>query len=229
MQWPPTRPGRKRREIPLGAGRLQHFQRVYAQFVEQFGQVVHQRDIQVALGVFDHLGRFGHLQRAGPVRTRGDDGAVQPVHKIGHLGGGAGSHLEDAGDPVLLVTGVDAFGDVTGEEIVVVTQARHFFEDRNAHFLGTARIHGGFVDHDVAGLDDLAQRFTGLDQGRPDQAAWPRVDRGRHGDDVEHSSPRMCRPARGAETQPPGGGQFIGIHLQRDVPCRRAIARRAWH
>ena len=62
--------GAERQEVPLGAGRLQHFQGVDAELVEQDRQVVDQGDVEVALGVLDHLGRFGDLDASWPCGCR---------------------------------------------------------------------------------------------------------------------------------------------------------------
>ena len=50
----------KGEKIPLRAGRLQHRFGVDAHAVEDHRQFVDQRDIEIALGVFDHLGGLGH-------------------------------------------------------------------------------------------------------------------------------------------------------------------------
>ena len=67
----------ERQEVPLRAGGLQHFQRVDADLVEDDGQLVHQRDVQVALGVLDDLGGLGHLDAGGAVHAGLDDRFVQ--------------------------------------------------------------------------------------------------------------------------------------------------------
>lgn len=51
----------KRQKIPFGACGLEHFVCVDAQFVEENRQFVHQRDVEVALGVFDYLSGPGRL------------------------------------------------------------------------------------------------------------------------------------------------------------------------
>ena len=61
MQWPPTRPGRNGRKFHLVPAASQHFARVDADAVEDDRQLVHQRDVEVALRVLDHLRRLGHL------------------------------------------------------------------------------------------------------------------------------------------------------------------------
>jgi hypothetical protein len=124
MQWPPTRPGLELQEVPLGAGGFQHLGGVDADLVEDDGQLVHQRDVEVALRVLDHLGRLGGLDAAGPVHAGHDDLLVQPGHLVQRLGRVAGDDLEDLGERVFLVAGVDALGAVADEEVLLPLQAR---------------------------------------------------------------------------------------------------------
>jgi hypothetical protein len=78
--------GAEGQEVPLGAGGFEHVQGVDAEAVEDQRQFVHQGDVEVALGVLDHLGGFGHLDRAGLVGAGGDDAAIQRIDEIGDLG-----------------------------------------------------------------------------------------------------------------------------------------------
>ena len=48
-------------EVPLGAGGGEHVGRADAHAVEDDRQLVHQGDVEVALGVLDDLGRLGDL------------------------------------------------------------------------------------------------------------------------------------------------------------------------
>jgi hypothetical protein len=93
MQWPPTRPGTEAQEIPLGAGRLEHFAGVDADLVED-RNLVHQGDVDVALGVLDHLGRFGHLDRRCLVDA-GDHRAIEIGQQIERFGVFPGDDLDD--------------------------------------------------------------------------------------------------------------------------------------
>ena len=70
MQWPPTRPGPERQEIPLGAGRGEHFARVDAEAIEEQRQLVDERDVDVALRVLDDLRRFGDADASWPCACR---------------------------------------------------------------------------------------------------------------------------------------------------------------
>jgi hypothetical protein len=71
----------ERQEIPLGAGGEQYFFGIDAQALEQQRQFVDQGDIDVALGVFDHLGGFRHADAGGAVSAGGNDAPIQCVHE----------------------------------------------------------------------------------------------------------------------------------------------------
>ena len=64
-------------EVPLGAGRLEHLDRVEAHLLEDDGELVDEGDVDVALRVLDHLGGLGHLDRGGAEHAGGDHRAVQ--------------------------------------------------------------------------------------------------------------------------------------------------------
>ena len=70
MQCPPTEAGAEWQEIPLGAGRQQHFLGVYADALKDHRELVDQRDVDIALGILDDLGRLGDLDARGRVRTK---------------------------------------------------------------------------------------------------------------------------------------------------------------
>ena len=151
-------------EIPFRARRLEHFQGVDAQTMKDQTELVHQGDVEVALGVLDDLGRFGHFDRAGLVRTGRDDLAIHAVHRFGDLGRAAARDLLDGGQTVLFVTGVDAFRAVAAEEVLVELKSAEFLQHGNAHFFRGSGVDGGFVDDDVTTLQGLSHRFAGFNQ-----------------------------------------------------------------
>ena len=132
-------------EVPLGAGRLQHCLGVDAQAIEDDRQFVHQRDVEVALGVLDHLGRLGHADARRAVGAGGDDLGVERVHPLGDLGVDP-EVTHDRSDTVLLVTRVDPLGAVAREEVLVEAQTRDALQHRNAVLLGRPRVDGGLVE-----------------------------------------------------------------------------------
>ena len=119
MQCPPTRPGPERQEVPLGAGRLEHLDRVDADLVEDQRELVHQRDVEVALRVLDDLGGLGDLDAARPVHAGGDDAAVERGDALERLRRVARDDLRDPRQRVLAVARVDALGRIADEEIAL--------------------------------------------------------------------------------------------------------------
>ena len=81
---PPDQTGVEIQEIPLGARRRQDVAGVDPHAVENHGQLVHQGDVQVALGVFDHFGRLGHPDRGRLVNA----GRHHPAVDVGQQAGG---------------------------------------------------------------------------------------------------------------------------------------------
>nr|ART37286.1 D639 [uncultured bacterium] len=171
----------KRQEIPLGAGRFQHFRCVDAEPVEDQRQLVDQGDVQIALGVLDHLGRLRDADAAGAVGF--GDGGVQRVHVLGRRRRGTGGDLGHRLQAVLAVTGIDALGAVADEKIAVQRQAGFALQDRCADFLGRARIHRGFVNHHIAGFQNLPHGAAGRQQG-PEVRSLVGIHRRWHGDDI---------------------------------------------
>ena len=98
------------RKLPLGASGGQNVGRTDAHAVEDDRELVHQGDVQIALGVLDHLGGFGDLDARGAVDARVDDGAVGGGDALERRGVLARHDLHDALERVLGVAGVDAFG-----------------------------------------------------------------------------------------------------------------------
>ena len=139
--------GAKGQEVPFRAGRLEDFQGVDADFMEDDRQLVHQRDIEVALRVFDHLRGFGHLDRAGAMHAGRHDAAVDLGDAIQRRGRIPRDDLHDPGQRVLLVARVDALRRIPDEEILLPFQAGMAFELRDADFFGGAGIDRG-LEHD---------------------------------------------------------------------------------
>ena len=163
---PTHQAGPEFQEIPLGSGGVEHVHGVDAQPVEDQRQLVYERDVDIALSVFDGLGGFGHLDRGRWVRTRADDAAVQLIDEAGDGGRGAGRDLQNLGNAPFFIAGVDAFGRIAAEKVNVVAQAARGFQRRHAIFLRAARIHRGFVNYHVAGLQVRPNHSGGRQQRR---------------------------------------------------------------
>lgn len=102
----------KVQEVPLGAGSLQHFVCVNAHAREDERQLIDKSDVDIALCVFNDLGSFGYLDGRSLVRAGFDDTPVEGIHPVGNFGRTAAGNFLDVYQPVLLVSGIDAFGRI---------------------------------------------------------------------------------------------------------------------
>ena len=134
-------------EVPFGLGGGEDVSGVDIEFFKDEGELVHEADVHVALGVFDGFGGLGYFDAWGEVGAGFDDGEVELVYLVRSFGGGAGGDLEDVFELADFVAWVDAFGAVAYGEILVVGEAAGLFEDGDANFFGAAGVGGAFVDH----------------------------------------------------------------------------------
>ncbi len=193
-------------EVPLGARGLQHLDRVDADAIADHRQFVGQGDVEVALGVFHHLGRLGHADRAGAVGAGCDHAAIERIHEIGRRRRRSAGDLEDVGQLAQLVARVDPFRAVAAEEIDIVGKARKLLQDRYAEFVGATGVDRAFVDHDIAALQHAGDCPRGAFQGFQVRVVVP-VQWGGHGDD-EYVALRNICPV-GGEAEQCGRRQFF--------------------
>ncbi len=137
-------------------------------------------------------------------------GFIQLRHFLQGFGIVAGDDLQDLGDGVLLVAGVDALGRVGDVEVLLPFHAGVLFQQRDAHLLGGARVDRGFVHHDGALLHVLADGGAGTHQGAEIRLVRL-VHRGGHGDDDEVAFLERGRVRGAGELG--GGLQVFGGHL----------------
>ena len=75
----------ERQEIPFGPRRGQHVAGIDIERLEDQRQFVHEGDVEIALGVFDHLGRFGDLDRGRAMNAGRDHRSVDVGNDIERL------------------------------------------------------------------------------------------------------------------------------------------------
>jgi len=176
--------GPEGQKVPLGARRVQHLQGVDPQASKDQTELIHQGDVDVALGVFDDLGGFGHLDAAGFVGAGGNNLGIEGVDRVGDFGGTAAGDFLDAGQTVGFVAGVDALWAVAAIKVAVELEAARAFEFGYADLFGGAGVNGGLVDHQVTGLERSADGLAGLDEGG-EVGPVGLIHGGRHGDDED--------------------------------------------
>jgi len=173
-------------KVPLGAGDLEHFQRIDTHEIKDDGQLIHQGDVEVPLGIFDHLGGFSHLDAGGLANPCSDNAAVHLGYLIKGGWGVTRYNLDNLGNRALRVTGIDSLGTITHPEVLLPLEAGVFFQNRDAHLFRRARVNGGLIHYDDAALQVLAHGFTALDQVRK-VGLVPDTHWGGHSDDNEVS------------------------------------------
>ena len=191
---PAHKAGTEGQEVPFAASGFKHFKSVDAQSAKDNGKLVHKGDVEVALGVFNHLGSLGHLDAGGPVDARRDHGTVD-LHQ--QIGGGlvrAGNDLGDGFKGMHLVAGIDAFRRVADGEVLAKRKAGLALKDGHADFFGQAGIDGGFVHHHAAFAHMLTNGFACAHHGGEIRGAVVVNGRG-HGHDDDGSFLEVGRVA----------------------------------
>ncbi len=95
-------------EVPLGAGRGEDVGGADAEAIADERELVHERDVEVALGVLDDLGSLSDHDAGGPVDTGWDDALVGRGDTLKRRLILAGDDLGDLRERVLAVAWVDA-------------------------------------------------------------------------------------------------------------------------
>ena len=108
------------------------------------------------------------------------------------------------------VAGIDALGRIADEEILLPLQARLALEQRNAHLLGRAGIHGRLVDDGGALLQVASDRDAGADQRRKVRLVRL-VDRRGHSDDDDVGF--LQAAGVGRDLEPVRRLEVLGAHL----------------
>ena len=96
-------------KIPLRSCRFKDFEGVYSQALKNDGQLVHEGNVDVPLGIFNDLGRFRHFNGGGFIDSRLDDLSIDSLEELHCVPVGAGDDFNDALQGVDLVAGVDPF------------------------------------------------------------------------------------------------------------------------
>ena len=175
----------ERQKVPFRSRGGEHLVRVDSDQMENFRKLIDECDVQVPLGVFNDFCRFRHLDAACLVRAAGQNGSVKGVHNIRRFGSRSRSDLQNSGQRVFAVAGIDSLRTVSAEEIAVECKPAVFFQNRNAFLLRAAGEHRALKDHDRAGSHHFPDGFTGAVQR---SQIWLLVlihrSRNRHDEDV---------------------------------------------
>ena len=111
-----------------------------------------------------------------------DDHLVELRHLVERGRRVARNDLENSGQRMFTVAGVDALGRIGDEEIFLPLHARFALQHRNADLFGRTRIDRRLIDNGGASLHMPADAGTGADQ-RAEVGNMGQINRRGHGDD----------------------------------------------
>ena len=137
-------------KVPFGPRCFKHLGGINAHLVKNDGQLVHQRNIQIALGILDHLCSLGCLDAGGPVNPRHNDGFIQLGYLVQGLRRIARHNLENLGQRMLFVTRIDTLRRVTHKKVLFPGQPRFPLQHGNTDILCRTGIDSGLKHHNRA-------------------------------------------------------------------------------
>ena len=203
-------PGSERQKIPLGSRGLKHLGRIDADPVKQKRELVHQRNVEIALRILDHFRGLGYTDGARPIHARSDDTRVNRRNTIERFRRVPRHDLGNAGQGVLVVARIDALGRIADKKIPLPLHPRVLLQSRNTDFLRRPRIDGRLEYHRRTRLEIGTHRGA-----RAKKRAKVRlvrfVHRGWHGDDDKISVAQLRRIS--CEAQRICRAQRFGGHL----------------
>ena len=134
--------GAEGQEVPFGASGLQNVDRVDVEGLKHFRQFVHERDVEIALGVLDNFGRFRDLDGRRAVHTGFHNRFIDGSDDIKGCGVLAGDDFGDGFKAVDLIARIDAFGRIAEREINAALQTGMALKNRHAILFRGAGIDG---------------------------------------------------------------------------------------
>ncbi len=160
--------------------------------MEDNRKLIHERDVDIPLGILDDLRGFRDLDRLRPVHACLYDQLVNLRDRIQRFCVHAGNNLRDRLEAVHLVAGVDSLRRVTDFPVGAALQAGLFFDNRDAGFLGHARINRGLENNDCPFCQILSDK-TGSAFNRRKVRRMVVIDRCRNRNDDEFRFPESFR------------------------------------
>ena len=138
----------KAERIPLRVHALHDFARIDTHAVEDHGKLVHEGNIDIALGVLHYLNCFSCFDRGDRIGACLYHDVVHAFDFFKGLIIHARNDFSDSGQGMDFVPGVDSLRTVTHFEINAAPQSGFPLKDRNAYVLRDPRIDGRFENHD---------------------------------------------------------------------------------
>src|SRR5690606_20628622 len=111
--------GGERKKVPLCGGGAENVLCIQAELMKDDGELVHQSDVEVSLGILDDFGRLCDLDRGRAMGPRRDYRCIKSVDSFSCLWRRATRHFRNHREPMGLVARVDTLWAVTDKEILI--------------------------------------------------------------------------------------------------------------
>src|SRR5918992_3364629 len=194
---PSHKPRLKAQKVPLGGGGSQHLVGIDTHLVEDKRQLIHERNIEISLGILNDLSCLGDLDSRRPVHTGLNHRAIDRRDCIQCLWILPGDDLDNGGEGMFFITGIDPLRRITHKKLNPALQSRLTFKHRDTLLLGGTGIYGRLIDHNATALQLPSYGLRGVNH-RGEIGLFGLIDRGGDSDDMEISSPEIVR-IRGIE------------------------------
>ena len=119
--------GLESQRIPLGIHSLQHFIGVDVHQVERNGQFIHKGNIDISLGIFHQLSRFGHQDGRHWIDASFNDCAIHLLHCSQRFLIHSRDNFHNVFQGMDFVSWIDSFWRITDFEIRPARHVRFFF------------------------------------------------------------------------------------------------------
>ncbi len=164
----------KRHEIPFCPRGGEHVAGIDIERLEDQRQFVHECDVEIALGVLDHLGGFGDLDRRRAMNAGRDHRSVDVGNDIERLRILRRDTFVIVSNRCCLSPGLMRSGEYPTVKSTPAFRPEISSRIGNAFFLDRAGIDGQFIDDDVALLEHARRPSAMPRSSRRDPAAAPR-------------------------------------------------------
>ena len=205
--------GLEAQEVPLGARSAQYLVSSEPDTIANQSELVHERDVQIALHVLQRLGCLGNTNRGCPIHAGIDHGFVHASDSLKRLLVLSSDDLDNRLEGVCAIPRIDSLRRVAELEPCPAHEPAGPFQRRSANVLGHPRVDGRFVDDDAAGAQECPNCRTCAEQGGQIRSMLA-IDGGRDSDDDKRRLAQRGRIGSDVERRV---GQGISIDLARFV------------
>ena len=129
-------------EIPLRSRSFQNRLGINSHLMENNGQLIHKRNVDITLAVLNHLGCLRHLNGLSPVYSGIHNQLIHLCNGIQCLFVHTGYNLPDGIQAVHLVARIDSLRRITDLPVNAALKSRFLLNDRHAGLLCNSRIYG---------------------------------------------------------------------------------------